>query len=87
MPVDASQQVGLNLLRKTGIADHRPILRGACGARSRNRQCRKEPLGDGVGGALGHPRVWYDMSEDDHVACKYCDRVFALKGGSRDPAH
>ena len=42
---------------------------------------------DGVGGALGHPRVWYDMSEDDHVACKYCDRVFALKGGSRDPAH
>lgn len=42
---------------------------------------------DGVGGALGHPRVWYDMSEDDHVVCKYCDRVFALKGGSRDPAH
>ena len=41
---------------------------------------------DGVGGALGHPRVWYDMSEDDHVECKYCDRVFALKGGSRDPA-
>ncbi len=22
---------------------------------------------DGVGGALGHPRVWYDMSEEDHV--------------------
>jgi uncharacterized Zn-finger protein len=41
---------------------------------------------DGVGGALGHPRVWYDMGEDDHVECKYCDRVFALKGGSRDPA-
>ena len=41
---------------------------------------------DGVGGALGHPKVWYDMSEDDHVDCKYCDRVFALKGGSRDPA-
>ena len=42
---------------------------------------------DGVGGALGHPKVWYDMSEDDHVECKYCDRVFALKGGSRDPNH
>lgn len=40
---------------------------------------------DGGGGALGHPKVWYDMSESDHVECKYCDRVFALKGGSRDP--
>jgi uncharacterized Zn-finger protein len=39
---------------------------------------------DGGGGALGHPKVWYDMSEEDHVECKYCDRVFALKGGSRD---
>lgn len=41
---------------------------------------------DGVGGALGHPRVWYDMGEDDHVECKYCDRVFVLKGGSKDAA-
>lgn len=41
---------------------------------------------DGGGGALGHPKVWYDMSEQDYVECKYCDRVFALKGGSRDPA-
>ena len=40
---------------------------------------------DGVGGALGHPKVWYDMSEQDYVECKYCDRVFALKGGSHDP--
>lgn len=40
---------------------------------------------DGVGGALGHPKVWYDMSEQDYVECKYCDRMFALKGGSRDP--
>lgn len=41
---------------------------------------------DGVGGALGHPKVWYDMSEEDYVECKYCDRVFALKGGSHDPS-
>lgn len=41
---------------------------------------------DGGGGALGHPKVWYDMGEDDYVECKYCDRIFALKGGSRDPA-
>jgi uncharacterized Zn-finger protein len=40
---------------------------------------------DGGGGALGHPKVWYDMSEQDFVECKYCDRLFALKGGSRDP--
>ena len=41
---------------------------------------------DGGGGALGHPKVWYDMSEQDYVECKYCDRVFALKGGSHDPS-
>lgn len=40
---------------------------------------------DGGGGTLGHPKVWYDMAEQDYVECKYCDRVFALKGGSRDP--
>ncbi|MDZ4760030.1 MAG: zinc-finger domain-containing protein [Alphaproteobacteria bacterium] len=39
---------------------------------------------DGGGGALGHPKVWYDMGADDFVECKYCDRLFALKGGSRD---
>lgn len=41
---------------------------------------------DGGGSALGHPKVWYDMGEDDHVECKYCDRVFVLKGGSHDKA-
>ncbi|MEP7210303.1 MAG: zinc-finger domain-containing protein [Alphaproteobacteria bacterium] len=39
---------------------------------------------DGGGGALGHPKVWYDMGESDAVECKYCDRVYVLKGGSRD---
>jgi uncharacterized Zn-finger protein len=39
---------------------------------------------DGGGGALGHPKVWYDMSENDWVECKYCDRLYVLKGGSRD---
>jgi uncharacterized Zn-finger protein len=36
------------------------------------------------GGTLGHPKVWYDMAEDDQVECKYCDRVFVLKGGAAD---
>jgi uncharacterized Zn-finger protein len=40
---------------------------------------------DGGGGALGHPVVFYDMGEEDHVECLYCDRRFVLaedaKGG------
>jgi uncharacterized Zn-finger protein len=33
---------------------------------------------DGGGGALGHPLVYMDMGEDDHVECAYCDRMFVL---------
>ena len=38
---------------------------------------------DGVGGALGHPRVWLEMGEADFVECGYCDRRFVLAGGER----
>ncbi len=38
---------------------------------------------DGVGGALGHPRVWLEMGEADFVACAYCDRRFVMAGGER----
>lgn len=38
---------------------------------------------DGGGGALGHPKVWYDMGEDDFVECGYCDRRFVLKAGAK----
>ncbi len=34
----------------------------------------------GVGGALGHPRVWLEMGEEDHVECGYCDRRFVRAG-------
>ena len=34
---------------------------------------------DGVGGALGHPRVYLEMGESDFVECPYCDRRFVLK--------
>lgn len=37
---------------------------------------------DGGGGALGHPRVWYDMGDDGFAECGYCDRRFVLKAGS-----
>jgi uncharacterized Zn-finger protein len=36
---------------------------------------------DGVGGALGHPRVWLEMGEANYVECSYCDRRFALAAG------
>lgn len=40
---------------------------------------------DGSEGALGHPRVWLQISEaDGFVECGYCDKRFVLKGGSAD---
>ncbi len=33
---------------------------------------------EGVGGALGHPRVWLEMGEEAFVECGYCDRRFVL---------
>ncbi|CAN7152081.1 zinc-finger domain-containing protein [Phenylobacterium sp. LjRoot219] len=36
---------------------------------------------DGVGGALGHPRVWLEMGEAAFVECPYCDRRFVLATG------
>jgi uncharacterized Zn-finger protein len=40
---------------------------------------------DGVGGALGHPRVWLEMGEADFVECGYCDRRFVLATGREQP--
>jgi len=31
---------------------------------------------DGVGGALGHPRVWLELGGAGSVDCPYCDRRF-----------
>ena len=33
---------------------------------------------EGVGGALGHPRIFMEMGESDSVECGYCDRRFVL---------
>jgi len=35
---------------------------------------------DGGGGALGHPKVFLELGEDDSVECGYCDRRFVKKG-------
>ena len=37
---------------------------------------------DGVGGALGHPRVWLELGESGVAECGYCDRRFVLATGS-----
>lgn len=39
---------------------------------------------EGVGGALGHPRVHLEMGEAGTVKCPYCDRLFILRGGAHD---
>lgn len=37
------------------------------------------------GGALGHPKVWYELGDEDFVECLYCDRRFVRRGSSSDP--
>ncbi len=39
---------------------------------------------DGVGGALGHPRVYMEMGESNQVECGYCDRRFVLVAPAAD---
>jgi uncharacterized Zn-finger protein len=36
---------------------------------------------DGGGGALGHPRIYMNLSVDGRAECGYCDRLFILKPG------
>ena len=40
---------------------------------------------DGVGGALGHPRVWLEIGEGAFVECPYCDRRFVMAAPSHGP--
>ncbi|MGZ9116796.1 MAG: zinc-finger domain-containing protein [Methylocystis sp.] len=39
---------------------------------------------DGDGGALGHPKVYLEMGDDDFVECGYCDRRFVLSREARE---
>ena len=41
---------------------------------------------DGGEGALGHPRVYLHMTEDNRVTCPYCDRLFILDRTQRKAA-
>ena len=46
----------------------------------------KRVMCDGGGGALGHPRTYYDMGQGSCVDCQYCDRRFVLRGSKDDPS-
>jgi len=37
---------------------------------------------DGGGGALGHPKVYLEMGDENFVECPYCDKRFVLKDGA-----
>jgi uncharacterized Zn-finger protein len=37
---------------------------------------------DGLGGALGHPRVYLEMGAKGFVECGYCDRRFVLSSNA-----
>jgi len=36
---------------------------------------------EGIGSALGHPRVFLTIGEEGFVECPYCDRRFVLTDG------
>ena len=55
-----------------GIPTPNPEVPETIVVRSKRLAC------DGVGGALGHPRVWLEMGEANFVECSYCDRRFVL---------
>lgn len=38
------------------------------------------------GGALGHPRIWLRM-EQDEVVCPYCSRTYRLAPGTQEDDH
>ena len=42
---------------------------------------------DGIGGALGHPRVFLEMGDESAVECPYCDRRFVLRDGVAHSGH
>ena len=39
---------------------------------------------EGIGGALGHPRVWLAIGASGYADCGYCDRRFVLEGSPAD---
>ncbi len=75
------------VIKDEEVSARRTVLTGATAnparpaeqvlVRSRRVSC------DGVGGALGHPRVYIELGEDGAADCGYCDRRFVLAAGSK----
>ncbi|MET0545733.1 MAG: zinc-finger domain-containing protein [Caulobacterales bacterium] len=42
---------------------------------------------EGSGGALGHPKVFYDIGASGSVTCLYCDRTFVLDKDAEGDDH
>ncbi len=42
---------------------------------------------DGGGGALGHPKVWYEMGDEGQVECLYCGRLYIQKASASGGVH
>ena len=39
---------------------------------------------DGGKGSAGHPLVYLNMGEEDHVICPYCSKYFTVKDSNND---
>ncbi|MBQ1543142.1 zinc-finger domain-containing protein [Caulobacter sp. CCUG 60055] len=76
MPLDPEETPARRALITDGQAQAPAAAPEVVAVRSRRVAC------DGVGGALGHPRVWLEMGEEDFVECPYCDRRFVLAHGA-----
>ena len=33
---------------------------------------------DGGGGALGHPKVYLEMGDENEITCPYCSKLFKI---------
>ena len=33
---------------------------------------------DGGGGALGHPKVYLEMGDENEIVCPYCSKLFKI---------
>jgi uncharacterized Zn-finger protein len=62
------------------------MIPASCDNRTKNEHrttrnhCREQHACrcDGSGGALGHPKVYLEMGDQNFVECGYCDRRFVL---------
>jgi uncharacterized Zn-finger protein len=73
-----------NVISKTAVATEPPEIiyvatkRVACDGGSGGAAIQSDGR-SAPGGALGHPRVYLEMGEEDRVECGYCDRLYVYR--------